>query len=68
LVKDEKRITEDNEDEEVPGKGGAYKDRPRGHKASKTNLHHQASFLALENTLKSVFIDREEASATKDER
>jgi hypothetical protein len=63
-----KRTTEDNEDEDVPGKGGAYKDRPRGHKASKTNLRRKASFLALENTLKSVFADKEEASAKRDER
>jgi hypothetical protein len=66
--KDGKRTTEDNDDEEVPGKGRAYKDRPRGHKASKTDLRRQASFLALENTLKSVFADKEEASAKRDER
>jgi hypothetical protein len=66
--KDGKRTTEDNEDEEVPGKGGAYKDRPRGHKARKTDLRRQASSLALGNTLKLVFADKEEASAKRDER
>jgi hypothetical protein len=64
--KDGKRSAEGNEDEEVPGKGGAYKDRPRGHKASKTDLRRQASSIALENTLKSVFADKEEASAKRD--
>jgi hypothetical protein len=66
--KDGKRIGEDNEDEEVPGKGGAYKDRPRSHKASKMDLRRQASSLALENTLKLVFTDKEEASAKRDEQ
>jgi hypothetical protein len=61
--KDEKRTTEDNDDEETPDKGEAYKDRPRGHKESKTDLHHGASSIALGNTLKSVFADKEEASA-----
>jgi hypothetical protein len=54
--------------EEVPGKGGAYKDWPRGHKPSKTDLHRQASSIALENTLKSVFVNKKEASAKRDER
>jgi hypothetical protein len=43
-------------------------DRPRGHKASKTDLHREASSIALGNTLKSVFADKEEASAKRDER
>jgi hypothetical protein len=66
--KDGKRTAEDNEDEDVPSKGGAYKDLPRGHKASKTDLRRQASSLALENTLKSVFTDKKETSAKRDER
>jgi hypothetical protein len=66
--KDRKRRVEDNEDEEVSGKGEAYKDRPRGHKASKMDLRRQASSIALENTLKLVFVDKEEASAKRDKR
>jgi hypothetical protein len=58
---------EDNE-QETPGKGGAYVDRPRGHKASKTDLHHEASSIALGSTLKSVFAGKEEASAKRDEQ
>jgi hypothetical protein len=53
--KDGKWTAKDNDDEEVSGKGRAYKDRPRCHKASKTDLCRQGSSLALENTLKSVF-------------
>jgi hypothetical protein len=60
--------TEDNKNEDILGKGGAYKDWLRGHKASKKDLRCQASFLVLENTLKSVFADQEEASAKRDER
>jgi hypothetical protein len=65
--KDGKRTTEDNE-EETPGEGGAYAKRSRGHKASKTDLHRKASALALGNTSKSVFVDKEEASAKRDEQ
>jgi hypothetical protein len=36
--------------------------------ASKMDLLHQASSIALENTLKSVFTDKEEASAKRDEQ
>jgi hypothetical protein len=49
--KNGKRSAEDSKDKEVPAKGVAYKDRSRGHKASKTDLHHQALSIALENTL-----------------
>jgi hypothetical protein len=55
--KDAKRTAEDNE-QETPCEGGAYAKRPRGHKASKTDLRHEASGIALGNTLKSVFADR----------
>jgi hypothetical protein len=48
--------------------GGAYAKRPRDHKASKTDLRHEASAIALGNTLKSVFADKEEASAKRDEQ
>jgi hypothetical protein len=65
--KNRKRTAEDNK-EETPGKGGAYADRPRGHKASKTNLRCEASSIALGNTLKSVFAEKEEASAKRDEQ
>jgi hypothetical protein len=41
---------------------------PRGHKASKTDLRREASALALGNTLKSVFADKEEASTKRDEQ
>jgi hypothetical protein len=66
--KDGKRGPEDNEDEIVSGKGGAHKDWPICHKESNMDLRRQASSIALENTLKSVFADKEEASAKRDER
>jgi hypothetical protein len=65
--KDGKQTAEDNEQETL-GVGGACAKRPRGHKASKTDLHREASALALGNTLKSVFADKEEASAKRDEQ
>jgi hypothetical protein len=65
--KDGKRTAEDNK-EDTPSKGGAYAKCPRGHKASKTNLRHEASAITLGNTLKSVFADKEEASAKRDEQ
>jgi hypothetical protein len=65
--KDGKRTVEDNE-QESSGKGGAYADQPRGHRASKTDLRHEASSIALGNTLKSVFADKEEASAKRDKQ
>jgi hypothetical protein len=65
--KDGKRTAEDNE-QETPGEGGAYEKRPRGHKASKTDLRREASSIALGNTLRSVFADKEEASAKRDEQ
>jgi hypothetical protein len=34
----------------------------------KNDLRHQASSIALENTLNSVFVEKEEASAKRDER
>jgi hypothetical protein len=64
--KDGKRTTKDS-DQETPSEGGAYAKRPRGHKASKTDLRRVASAIALGNTLKSVFADKEEASAKRDE-
>jgi hypothetical protein len=63
--KDGKRGAQDNEHEEGPSKG---KDRLRGHKASKTDLRHQALSIALENTLNSLFADKEEACAKRDEQ
>jgi arginine utilization protein RocB len=48
-------------------RGGAYAKHPRGHKASKTDLRREASAIALGNTCKSVFVDKEEASAKRDE-
>jgi hypothetical protein len=66
-LKDGKRTAEDNE-QDTPIEGGAYAKRPRGHKASKTDLHREASAIALGNTLKSVFTDKEEASAKRDEQ
>jgi hypothetical protein len=65
--KDGKRTAEDNE-QETPDEGGAYAKCPKGHKASKTDLRREASALALGNTLKSVFADKEEASAKRDEQ
>jgi hypothetical protein len=65
--KDGKRTAEDN-DQETPSEGGAYAKRPRCHKASKTDLRREASAIALGNTLKSVFADKEEASAKRDEQ
>jgi hypothetical protein len=62
-----KRTAEDN-DQDTPSEGGAYAKRPRGHKASKTDLRREASTIALGNTLKSVFADKEEASAKRDEQ
>jgi hypothetical protein len=46
----------------------AYAKCPRGHKASKTDLRREALTIALGNTLKSVFADKEEASAKRDEK
>jgi hypothetical protein len=63
--KDGKRTADDNE-QETPGEDGAYVKCPKGHKASKTDLRREASALALGNTLKSVFTDKEEASAKRD--
>jgi hypothetical protein len=60
--KNGKRTAEDN-DQDTPSEGGAYAKRPRGHKASKTDLRREALAIALGNTLKSVFADKEEASA-----
>jgi hypothetical protein len=65
--RDGKWTAEDNE-QETPGEGGAYMKCPRGHNASKTDLHREASALPLGNTLKSVFADKEEASAKRDEQ
>jgi hypothetical protein len=65
--KNGKRTAEDN-DQDTPTECGAYAKRPRGHKASKTDLHREASAIALGNTLKSVFADKEEASAKRDEQ
>jgi hypothetical protein len=65
--KNGKRTAEDN-DQDTPSEGGAYAKRPRGHKASKTDLRREASSIALWNTLKSVFADKEEASAKRDEQ
>jgi hypothetical protein len=48
--------------------GEAYTKRPRGHKASKTDLRREALNIALGNTLKSVFADKEETSAKRDEQ
>jgi hypothetical protein len=42
--------------------------RPRGHKASKTDLRREASAIRLGNTLKLIFADEEEASAKRDEQ
>jgi hypothetical protein len=39
--KDRKRTSKDNE-QETPGKGRAYADRPRGHKESKTDLRSRS--------------------------
>jgi hypothetical protein len=66
-LKDGKRTAEDNE-QDTPIEGRAYAKRPRGHKASKTDLRHEASAIALGNTLKSVFADKKEASAKRDEQ
>jgi hypothetical protein len=65
--KNGKRTAEDN-DQDTPSEGRAYAKRPRGHKASKTDLRREASAIALGNTLKSVFADKEEASAKRDEQ
>jgi hypothetical protein len=51
-----------------PTKDGASKDGSRGHKASTTNLRQQASSIARENTLQTVFTEKEEASTIRDER
>jgi hypothetical protein len=64
---DGKRTAEDN-DQDTPSEGGTYVKRPRGYKTSKTDLHREASTIALENTLKSVFADKEEACAKRDEQ
>jgi hypothetical protein len=60
-------FTIDLEDDGL-SKNGASKDQPRGHKASKTNLCRQVSSIAMENTLRMVFTEKEEASAKRDER
>jgi hypothetical protein len=65
--KDGKWTAEDNE-QETPGESGAHAKRPRGRRASKTDLHHEASALALGNTLKSVFANKEEGSFKRDEQ
>jgi hypothetical protein len=65
--KDGKRTAEDI-DQETPGEGGADEKRSRGHKASKTDLRCEASSIALGNTLKSVFAEKEEESAKMDEQ
>jgi hypothetical protein len=65
--KDGKRTAKEN-DQDTQSEGRAYAKCPRGHKANKTDLHHGASAIALGNTLKSVFADKEEASAKRDEQ
>jgi hypothetical protein len=61
------QTAEDN-DQDTPSEGEAYAKCPRGHKASKTDLHREASSIALGNTLKSIFAHKEETSAKRDEQ
>jgi hypothetical protein len=41
---------------------------PRGNKASKQDLQHETSSMALENTLKAMMTDKEEASAKESKK
>jgi hypothetical protein len=47
---------------------GQASPRPRGNKASKQDLQHETSSMALENTLKAMMTDKEEASAKESKR
>jgi hypothetical protein len=71
LYKDGKKclgdLTIGLEEYDVLSKNGRF-DRPRGHKAHKTDLWRQALSIAMENTLRMVFTEKEEASAKRDER
>jgi hypothetical protein len=52
--------------DKVGGGGGAK--QPVGHKATKTNMHHQASSLAFQETLRELMVKKEEAITKKEER
>jgi hypothetical protein len=54
--------------EEEGPTNGAIPSRPRGHKATKDGLKHDASTLALSETLKAMMADKEEALAKREEK
>jgi CRISPR/Cas system CSM-associated protein Csm4 (group 5 of RAMP superfamily) len=70
--KDGKKCPEDSTiylEDDGSSKNKASKDQPRGHKAKKkADLRRQALSIAMENTLRMVFIKKEEANAKRDER
>jgi hypothetical protein len=52
---------------EEAGGGGRAK-QPIGHKATKTNMHHQASSLAFQETLRELMAKKKEAITEREER
>ncbi|KAK1680162.1 hypothetical protein QYE76_041010 [Lolium multiflorum] len=48
--------------------GGGHAKRPVGHKVTKTDMHHQTSSLAFQDTLRDLMVNKEEIITEREER